>query len=110
MWGSVYGKTIPRMEMLDVNMTIMEIKKHLFSKIKYAFKSDHLIHQDGPEGEKEINRCLILHIYDNLPFFTESKYSRRKAQCEFCKSNHTQADTCDIKIGALSANSEEGCH
>ena len=26
-YGEAYGRTIPRLEMIDVNMTIMEIKK-----------------------------------------------------------------------------------
>jgi hypothetical protein len=41
--------------------------------------------------------------------YTETKYSRRKATCEFCKASHGTADTCDMKVGQVSANSEEGC-
>ena len=33
---------------------------------------------------------------------------QKKALCEFCEQRHGQADTCDIKIKGVSANSEEG--
>ena len=45
---------------------------------------------------------------DNLPFERDSKYTKRKAVCEFCKDKHYQASTCDLKIDKTSANNEEG--
>lgn len=37
-----------------------------------------------------------------------SKYSRRKAPCEFCLESHGQSDTCDARIHKMSPNSDEG--
>lgn len=37
-----------------------------------------------------------------------SRYSRRKAPCEFCNESGGHHDTCDIKINKVSGNSEEG--
>jgi peptide subunit release factor 1 (eRF1) len=75
-------------------MTILDIKKMIFEKVKYIFKSDCPIYK----SEEELNKNIILHIVDNLPLYQDSKYSRRKVLCEFCKNTHGQADTCDIKI------------
>jgi hypothetical protein len=44
-YGEKYSKTIPRIEMIDINLSILEIKKLIFSKVKHAFKDDHPIHQ-----------------------------------------------------------------
>ena len=30
-----------------------------------------------------------------------------KASCEFCRSIHNMADTCDMRVGTQSVNSEE---
>ena len=43
-YGEKYSKTLPRMEFLDVNKTILEVKKQIFSKIKHVFKESHPIH------------------------------------------------------------------
>jgi len=55
-----------------------------------------------------LNKGIILHIVDNLPYYIEGKYTKRKALCEFCKERHNSADTCDLQIDKLSGNSEEG--
>lgn len=74
--GEVYGKTIPRLEMVDINMTILELKKHFYNtQLKHIYKQDHPIH----DSEAELNKCIVFQVYDNLPYYTESKYSRRKA-------------------------------
>jgi hypothetical protein len=61
-------------------------------------------------NDAELNRCIVLHIFDNLPYINEGKYyTKKKATCEFCRSLQGQADTCDIQVSGVSANSEEGC-
>jgi len=49
-----------------------------------------------------------LHIYDNLPYFIDKRRYKTKANCEFCKANHGLNNTCDLKVGEISANSTEG--
>ena len=106
--GEVYGKCIPRLETIDVNSTILDIKKMIYNKVKHIYKDDHPIHVEAKQ-EEQINKCIALHIYDNIPFYAQGKYgTRMKGQCEFCKSNHGSSDTCDMKVGTVSANSEEG--
>lgn len=83
-------------------MTIIELKKMIYEKIKHIYK-------DPLKDEGDINRCILLHIFDNLPMERVGKYTNRKATCEFCNEKHGSADTCDIKINKISANSEEGC-
>lgn len=43
MYGEKYSKTVPRLEMVDVNLTILEVKKLIFSKIKHIYKDGHPI-------------------------------------------------------------------
>ena len=86
-------------------MSILEIKKSIYQKIKNIYKEDHPIHSGSDE---ELHKCIHLQVVDNLPMHVEGKYNRRKAQCEYCHQSHGQADTCDLKLDKLSANSEEG--
>lgn len=102
--GEHYGKSLPRLEFLPLDMTIIQLKKFIYTKIRNVYKEDHPIHKLDPE---ELNRCILLHVVDNLPIVSE-KFSKRKAMCEFCKGSHGQADTCDLKINKVSANSIEG--
>jgi hypothetical protein len=43
MYGEKYSKTQPRYEMIDVNLTILEVKKLIFSNIKHIYKDGHPI-------------------------------------------------------------------
>lgn len=86
-------------------MTVLEMKKLILSKIRGIFKDDHPI----LKSDEELNKNILLQIVDNLPYYIEGKYTKRKANCEFCKERHAQIDTCDIKLDKLSGNSEEGC-
>ncbi len=101
-YGQHFSKTLPRIEYLPEEMTMLEVKKMIYNQIKCIYKEEF-------KDDSEINRNIILHIYDNLPMEQEGKYTKRKALCEFCKDKHGSADTCDIKINKVSANSEEGC-
>ena len=58
--------------------------------------------------ETDIQRYICIHVYDNLPMIKEGKYTKRKADCEYCSGKHGPADTCDLKIKGVSANNEEG--
>lgn len=81
-------------------MNMLDLKRYIYSKIQCIYKSPL-------KDDNDINRCILLHIVDNLP---KERGGRRKAQCEFCgeKGGHGSADTCDIKINKVSGNSEEG--
>lgn len=85
-------------------MTIIDIKKYVIDKVKYIFKKQG----ERFESDEELNKCILIHVVDNLPYERHGMYSQRKAQCEFCEQPHGQADTCDLRIGKLSANSDEG--
>jgi hypothetical protein len=41
--GEHYSKTLPRLEMLNVNMTILEVKQLILSKIRNIYKDDNPI-------------------------------------------------------------------
>jgi hypothetical protein len=89
---------IPKMEMMDVNMTMLEVKQFLFSKIKYIFPEGHPIHKEETQ-EAELARCISLHIYDNLPMVKDPKYYyKTKAQCEFCRQTHGLSPSCDVNV------------
>jgi hypothetical protein len=103
-YGTSLKGTIPRMEMLDCNMTLLEVKQLLYTKLRPVWPEGHKIH-----GEAEtLNESLILHIYDNLPYYRDKKNYRFKATCEFCQTPHGLANTCDIRIKDVSGNSMEG--
>ena len=61
--GEHYSKTLPILEVLDVNMTILDIKKLILCKVKSIFKDDSPIHN----SDDELNKNILLQIYDNLP-------------------------------------------
>ena len=67
MYGEKYSKTQPRYEMIDVNLTILEVKKLIFSNIKHIYKDGHPIN-DPVTQDQEINKCLVFHVFDNLPY------------------------------------------
>jgi hypothetical protein len=102
--GEHYSKTLSRLEFININMTVLDVKKLILSKVKSIFKEDSAV----LKSDEELNKNILLQIYDNLPYFYESKYSKKKATCEFCRDRHNQAYTCDIKIDKLSGNSDEG--
>ncbi len=103
--GEHYGKSLPRLEYIDVNWTMLDIKKLILKKVRYLFKDDNPVFK----SDEELNRSIILHVADNLPYYIEGKYTKRKANCEFCRDRHIQTDTCDARIDKLSGNSDEGC-
>ena len=90
--GEHYSKTLPRLEMLNVNMTILEIKQLILNKVKNIYKDDNSIFK----SDTDLNKNILLHIVDNLPYYIEGKYTKRKALCEFCKDRHNSSDTCDL--------------
>lgn len=45
-------------------MTVLDMKKLIFSKVKYVFNKTSSIH----DSDEELNKHLLLHIVDNLPF------------------------------------------
>ncbi len=76
MYGERFGKTLPRVELLDVNLTIIEMKKLIFSKVKHMYKEGSPILEE--DADAEINRSLIFHVFDNLPMVSEGKYQTRR--------------------------------
>jgi hypothetical protein len=96
-YGEHYAKTLPRFDLVDVDLTILELKRRIFTQIKHIFKADSPLLSEGSDAE--LNRCIVLHVFDNLPYYNEGKYyTKKKATCEFCRSLHGQADTCDIQV------------
>ena len=81
--GEHFSKSLPRLEYLHEDMTIMQLKKMIYEKVKYIYKEG-----TGAKDEEDINRFIILHVVDNLPMIQSGKYSRRRATCEFCEDNH----------------------
>ena len=55
-------RILPRFETLNIEMSIMELKRYIYQSVKYLYKSN----QDMTEDE-EINDKIIIHVYDNLP-------------------------------------------
>ena len=53
-------------------MTMLEVKQLIYSKIKQIFK-------DPLKDNEDINRFILLHIYDNLPMERVGKYSNKRA-------------------------------
>lgn len=82
-------------------MTILELKKMIYELIKPIYK-------EQLKDDNDINRYIAVHVIDNLPSIKEGKYTKRKADCEFCKEKHGQANTCDLKLKGMSANNDEG--
>ena len=101
--GEALNKVLPRLEIWKSNMTIIEAKRAIFEKTKYIFEDEKKWTMD----DEELNETVVLHIVDNLPFVKENSVNR-KAICEFCEQRHGNADTCDIKIKGVSANTDEG--
>ena len=87
-------------------MTILDIKKMIFQKVKYIYKEDSVVFR----SDDDLNKNLIIQLFDNLPYIQESKYSKRRATCEFCKDKHGGNYTCEIKINGIFANSDDGCN
>ena len=57
--GDIYGKTIPRFELLDVNLTVIEVKRLLFAKLKHIYKADSPLAQSEAENlDEEINKSI----------------------------------------------------
>lgn len=40
------GLVLPRMEMLEVNMTILEVKRYIYNKVKHIYPQEHPIHKE----------------------------------------------------------------
>jgi hypothetical protein len=81
-------RTIPRLEMLDVNMTLIEVKRYLFEKVKHIFPQEHAINrsEDVEAQNNVINKSIQLVVFDNLPMVKDAKLNYRvRATCEFCK-------------------------
>lgn len=60
--GVCMRRILPRFETLNIEMSIMELKRYIYQSVKYLYKSN----QDMTEDE-EINDKIIIHVYDNLP-------------------------------------------
>jgi hypothetical protein len=79
--GESLRRVFPRLEYLSNSMTILDIKKFIVEKVKYLFKKQG----ERFESEEELNKCILIHVVDNLPYERTGSYSSRKAKCEFCE-------------------------
>ena len=68
-------RILPRLELFDLDMTILQMKKRILERIRYIYKDDSPV----LESDEQLNSCILLQIVDNLPYYQEGKYSRRKA-------------------------------
>jgi hypothetical protein len=60
--GEHYSRTVPRLEFIRFDMTILDIKKMMYEKIKYIYK-------EGFRSDEELNKNLLLQMFDNLPLY-----------------------------------------
>lgn len=90
---SLINSVLPRFEVCDLSMTMLDIKKAIFNRTKLAFKKP----AEGEFTDEWINKAIILHIKDNAPEIEVSKMITRKVACEFCGVKHNiRNDICDI--------------
>lgn len=61
--GETINKVLPRFEYFHQNMTILDIKKAMFKKIKLICKDE----EKFENNDQELNESILLHIFDNLP-------------------------------------------
>lgn len=73
--GESLRKVFPRLEYLKQSMTILDIKKYFVSKVKYIFKNQ----ENRFESDEDLNKNILIHIVDNLPYERTGSYSSRKA-------------------------------
>lgn len=82
--GETLARVVPRLEYLNLDMTVLDIKKMIFEKVSHIYKKGSKQFED----DSLLNQNILLHIVDNLPFERYGKYSSKKAVCEFCNSPH----------------------
>ena len=59
-YGEHFSKTIPKLEYLRKDMTILELKKFVYDHIQPIFK-------EKLTDDSDINKYIAIHVYDNLP-------------------------------------------
>lgn len=64
-------------------MTILEVKKFIFEKLKVIFKDV----ENKFTCDEDINEHLLIHVFDNVPYEKNGPY-QRKLLCEFCEEKH----------------------
>ena len=62
--GSTIPRVLPRLEFLKASMTIMQIKKYLFSKMYHVFKEG----KNRFQSDIELNDLIQIQLYNNLPY------------------------------------------
>lgn len=70
-------KSCPRLCAFTIETTIMDVKRHILSKMRGIFEK-------APTNDEELNEMLEVHVSENLPLIKKGKYHRQKAECEFC--------------------------
>jgi len=65
--GEALMRVLPRLEIYKKSMTIIEIKRAIFDKVKYVFEDPK---KHNP-SDNELNEMMVLHVVDNLPFVRE---------------------------------------
>lgn len=93
---------IPRLFPLESNWTIMEVKKQLAQHLKHIYEEEF-------ESDEQINKLIEVYVRDNNPMIQKGKYTRQKAECEFCKDVHTSREVfCDLTLDKVNGNTFEG--
>jgi len=70
-------KSAPRFFSLTNETTLLDVKKLIVEKMGGIFKSE-------PENDEMLNSMVEVHVRDNLPMVMMGKYTRTRAECEFC--------------------------
>lgn len=91
-------KSCPRLFALTKETSLMDVKRLMVERLRGIFEK-------LPEDDEQLNKLVSLHVKDNLPMVTKGKYTRTRAECEFCNKKHGYKDDyCDLKIDGEMAN------
>ena len=98
-------RSAPRLYALTPETTVMDVKRLILRKMRGIFESE-------PEDDEALNKMIEVHVRENLPMVLVGKYTRQRANCEYCGQRHGFRDEyCDLKIGDMEVNeSVENSH
>lgn len=61
--GANLKKVLPRLDRLNINMKIIELKRMICENLKYLDE----VFEKALESDESLNEEIILHIVDNIP-------------------------------------------
>lgn len=72
-------KQMPRLEKFKLTATMLDIKKQIAKKYEVFMKNN-----EGLDSDELINENITIQIENNLPLVMKGRYSKVRADCEFC--------------------------